>query len=59
MRDLVAAAFEKARTILHTHRETLERGARELLAKETLTEEDLNRLRPALSNQPVPLHDTR
>ena len=59
VRDLVAAAFEKARTILHTHRETLERGARELLAKETLTEEDLNRLRPALSNQPVPLHDMR
>lgn len=46
VRDLVAAAFEKARAILHTHRETLERGARELLAKETLTEEDLNRLQP-------------
>ena len=46
VRDLVAATFERARTILHSHRETLERGARELLAKETLTEEELNRLRP-------------
>ncbi len=45
VRELVQAAFEKALAILRAQRETLARGARELLAHETLGEEDLNRLR--------------
>ncbi|MEW6331223.1 MAG: ATP-dependent zinc metalloprotease FtsH [Pseudomonadota bacterium] len=45
VRELVQGAFEKALTILRAQRETLDRGARELLARETLGEEDLRRLR--------------
>lgn len=49
--DLADKAFEKAFTILRAQREALDRGARELLAKETLGEEDLRRLRsPAAEN---------
>ncbi|MBI3345004.1 MAG: ATP-dependent zinc metalloprotease FtsH [Gammaproteobacteria bacterium] len=44
VRELVQAAFEKALAILRAQREALERGARELLARETLGEEDLRRL---------------
>ncbi len=51
VRELVQGAFEKAFTILRAQREALDRGARELLAKETLGEEDLRRLRsPAAEN---------
>jgi cell division protease FtsH len=46
VRDIAQAAFDRAVGILKERRETLERGARELLAHETLGEEDLNRLRP-------------
>ena len=46
VRALVSAAFDKALGILKHERPLLERGARELLQKETLTEEDLARLRP-------------
>ncbi|HUL42297.1 MAG TPA: ATP-dependent zinc metalloprotease FtsH [Burkholderiales bacterium] len=46
VRTLVGAAFDKALGILTHQRQLLERGARELLQKETLTEEDLVRLRP-------------
>ncbi|HYA20041.1 MAG TPA: ATP-dependent zinc metalloprotease FtsH [Burkholderiales bacterium] len=46
VRALVAAAFDKALAILKRERPLLEQGARELLQKETLTEEDLVRLRP-------------
>ncbi len=44
VREIVQAAFDRAAAILKERRETLERGARELLAKETLSEEDLNKL---------------
>jgi cell division protease FtsH len=51
VRELVQAAFEKALAILRAQRETLDRGARELLVKETLGEEDLRRLlSPAAEN---------
>jgi cell division protease FtsH len=47
VRDITRAAFDRAVGILKERRETLERGARELLAHETLGEEALNKLRPA------------
>ena len=50
VRDIAQAAFERAVGILTERRETLERGARELLARETLGEEDLNRLCPPSSD---------
>lgn len=47
VRALVSGAFDKASGILTRQRELLEQGARELLQKETLVEEDLVRLRPS------------
>src|SRR5581483_8803539 len=49
VRDIVNAAFAKAAAVLTQRRDTLERGARRLLEKETLVEEDLQALlgRPA------------
>ena len=47
VRDLASAAFERAIAILERHRRTLEEGARPLLEKETLDEDDLARLGPA------------
>jgi cell division protease FtsH len=44
VRDIAQAAFDRAVGILKERRETLERGARELLARETLGEEDLLKL---------------
>jgi cell division protease FtsH len=44
LRTLVQSAFESAKAILSKHRETLERGAKLLLARETLTEPDLAEL---------------
>jgi cell division protease FtsH len=41
VRDIVSSAFDKAFTLLKEKRDTLERGAQQLLAKETLVEEDL------------------
>jgi cell division protease FtsH len=41
VREIVNAAFERARTILAANRELLDRSARELLARETLTGEEL------------------
>ena len=49
VREIVAAARDKALAILRRERNTLERGARLLLEKETLGEDDLAALRP----QPV------
>ncbi len=46
VRALVSAAFDKASGILTRQRELLERGAQQLLQKETLSEEDLVKLRP-------------
>jgi cell division protease FtsH len=48
VRALVQAAFDEARAILEDQRETLERGATLLLARETLTEPDLARLHEGL-----------
>ncbi len=49
VREIVAAAFDKALGILGGRRDTLVRGARELLARETLGEEDLRRLQSPLA----------
>jgi len=50
VREIVQAAFDRATGILSGRRDSLERGAHLLLARETLTEEDLRSLSPA----PVP-----
>ena len=39
IRDFVSAALDQARAVLQQHRALLERGAQELLEKETLDEE--------------------
>jgi cell division protease FtsH len=44
VRSIVNVAFDKAQAALTSGREMLERGARKLLEKETLTEEDLRAL---------------
>ena len=44
VRDLVGAAFERARALLEQRRGQLEQGAAQLLSRETLTEADLRRL---------------
>lgn len=48
VRSQVQSAFEQARAILDTHRGILERGAKLLLAQETLTEPELATLQQAL-----------
>jgi ATP-dependent metalloprotease FtsH len=48
VRALVKRAFEKATAILKQRRDVLERGAQQLLQKETLGEEDLRALRELL-----------
>ncbi len=47
VRELVNAAFDKAYALLTRHRDVLERGAQQLLQKETLNESELAQLRPA------------
>ena len=49
VRDIVKGAYDKALAILTRERAVLERGARELLQKETLVEAELAELRAALS----------
>jgi cell division protease FtsH len=50
VREIIAAAFERAIGTLRTYRAQLDEGARLLLAKETLTREDLPALdRPGLA----------
>ena len=44
VRDIVQAAFDRAAAILKERRATLELGARELLAHETLAEGELREL---------------
>lgn len=44
VRTIVQDAFDKAVATLETRRDTLDRGARELLTHETLTEDDLREL---------------
>ena len=46
VRKIVESAFGRAARLLEENRELLERGARLLLERETLTEEDLRQLRP-------------
>ncbi len=48
VRMLVQAAFDQASGILAAHRDTLERGAQQLLKQETLTERELDALEQAL-----------
>ncbi len=50
VRELITAAFEQALATLRTYREQLDEGARRLLAKETLTREEL----PVLRERGVP-----
>jgi len=47
VREIVQVAFDRAVAILSGRRDILERGARLLLARETLTEDDLLSLSPA------------
>jgi cell division protease FtsH len=49
VRDIVKAAFDQAQAVLTERREILERGARQLLEKETLVEDDLR----ALTGRPM------
>ena len=53
VREIVKSAFERATSILRQHRRVLEEGARELLQKETLSENDLARIAARL-NERVP-----
>jgi len=48
VRGIIAGAFERAVATLQANREVLERSARLLLQKETLTEQELLALRPEL-----------
>jgi cell division protease FtsH len=54
VREIVNRAFGKAQTVLTRRRETLERGARRLLDKETLAEADLQAIlgRPVKKKRP-------
>lgn len=52
VRDLVSAAFDKALAVLTQRRDTLERGARQLLVKETLNEADLRALQAVVASTP-------
>jgi len=49
--DIVQKAFDKATAILRRERATLERGAKMLLEKETLSEPELGELKAALQTQ--------
>lgn len=61
MRDIIQNAFDKAVTIITTHRELLDQGAELLLKKETLNEEDLSHIASKLNriNQPDLQADTK
>jgi cell division protease FtsH len=60
VRAIVNAAFDKAQAALTERRETLERGARLLLEKETLVEDDLLALvgRPRTKQPSAPPTET-
>jgi cell division protease FtsH len=53
VREIVSAAHDKALAVLQRDRETLERGAKLLLEKETLSEAELAALRPQAPSAPV------
>ena len=48
IREIVSAGLEQARAVLQQHRALLERGAQELLQKETLDEDAIRGYRQAL-----------
>jgi cell division protease FtsH len=50
VRDIVAAAYDKARGILYREKAVLERWAQKLLEKETLADKELDELRVSLSS---------
>ncbi|MGH8801267.1 MAG: hypothetical protein ACREX6_03095, partial [Casimicrobiaceae bacterium] len=49
VRDIVHSAFDRAVALLTRERDVLERGAKLLLEKETLTEPELAELKSALT----------
>ncbi len=51
VRDIVKSAYDKALAILTRERKTLERGARKLLEKETLVEQELAELTADMRSQ--------
>ena len=51
VRDIVMTAFHRAEAILGDNREILERGARELLVRETLDEAALKELAKELRHE--------
>jgi cell division protease FtsH len=51
IRDIVMGVFERAYGILDTNRAVLERCARELLARETLDENDIRQLTQGLQSE--------
>jgi cell division protease FtsH len=55
VREMVARAFERTVKLLGERRSVLEKGARQLLEKETMTEEDIQSLRSEL---PAPVAAT-
>ncbi len=54
VRELTERARERALQILKTYRQLLEKGARTLLEKETLQEEELQELAASLARKPEP-----
>ncbi|TAN54587.1 MAG: ATP-dependent metallopeptidase FtsH/Yme1/Tma family protein, partial [Betaproteobacteria bacterium] len=53
VREIVSSAYDKALAILRRERELLERGAQQLLEKETLAEAELAEIRGAIASQPA------
>ena len=51
VRDIVMGAFDRAYRILEVNRDVLERCARELLARETLDENDISQLAQGLQTE--------
>ncbi|WP_439655195.1 ATP-dependent zinc metalloprotease FtsH [Thermomonas alba] len=58
IRDIVMNGFDRAFRILERNRDVLERCARELLARETLAEEDIRQLTKTLEREVQPMPST-
>ena len=54
VKELVEDAFRTATSIVERHRDLLEQGARELLAKETLGQSELDKIRAQIAVPPAP-----
>jgi cell division protease FtsH len=52
VRELVETAYRRAEAILQRHRAVLDKGARDLLAKETLDEDEVHALFAAIAPRP-------